>query len=280
MPRGPAASNPDEEPTPHANNFFTNLGTFTGISTAVTSTVALGFRSIIVGIGTFAILAGSFWLIRRQGQPVGRWTILPVVIVAAGTGASAAALASSSTSNQRVTAGSSTERNNGGGADGADGSRQTQRSDEAPVSREPSRPKSAYTLTLFDPKRVGSTETYYKEGPLNIDTATYERVLYNTPDCDYEGPVFEIYQTDRKYRKFQAKVGVGDNTPHEARVEFTVLADGVVRHSEIAVLGQQPVPFEADIADAFRIQISTQVLITENCKGKVYGAWIDPVIVP
>jgi hypothetical protein len=250
----------------------------------IASAVALELRLTIVAIGVFAILAGAYWIMRRQGQPVNRWIILPIAIIAVGFGATTASIASYRTSNQQTTAQPTTGSNNSGGVDGADSGKQARQSDETPVSPEPSRQESAYKLTLSDdpkdPKRIGSKETYYKEGPLRIDAVTYERVLYNTPGCEYEGPVFEIYQTDRKYRKFQAKVGVGDDTPHEARVKFTVLADHIVRNSKIAVLGQQAIPFEADITGAFRIEIRTEIIITDNCNGKVYGAWIDPVIVP
>ncbi|MFI7021115.1 NPCBM/NEW2 domain-containing protein [Micromonospora sp. NPDC049900] len=239
---------------------------------AVIAVLGSGARMVVAVIGLCALLAGIYQLAVRWGRPVDWRIAMATVTMIAGSAALVVVTQDALTEDQPPTT----------AATGGDTGNPSSAAPRPTPSNTPSAsapPPPAGELSLLDAKRVGDDEARFTAGPLTVDTRLYEQVLYNHPGCAYLEPISETYQVDRKYGTFGAEVGIGDDTTSEARVRFTVLADGVVRHTETVALGQT-VPFEADITGAFRIEIRTQVMENATCKGTVYAAWIDPVVTP
>ena len=251
---------------------------------ALVATARSNIEFIIVVSGVGALLAGIYRLAVRWGQPVDWRIALATITMIAGSGALIVVVDRSLAAGQRPSIGSSAagDQDRGAGTIGAGPTRQSDSPATPTLGPSPTSTPSASTgtLSLLDADVVSVRDgiARFVTGPLKIDTVSYDRVLYGTSTCQNE-PVAITYQLDRKYRKFHATVGVGDDTEYAEQVKFALLVDGSVKHNVIADLGET-IPFEADITGAFRITIHTQGLAT-TCGGrKVYGGWIDPVVTP
>ncbi|MFG1774838.1 NPCBM/NEW2 domain-containing protein [Micromonospora sp. NPDC049048] len=278
---------PDADGTPGRrapDHIWITVAVVADVSAVVaTARSTLGVIVVVAGVG--ALLAGIYRIAVRWGQPVDWRIVLATVTMIAGSGALIVTIDRSLTSgpHSRDNAAAARDHGKAGGQRSADLANQN--SANAPTPPPPSSSTSSPsqppgTMSLLDAHKAAEGFLHFSESPLKVNGTTYDRTVHGTSTCQSD-LISTTYQLDRRYRQFQAGVGVGDETPYPAKVRFTLWVDGAVKHSETAEFGEI-VPFRADIAGAFRIAIQAEVLTTA-CGGldrRVFAAWVDPVVTP
>ncbi|MEU6078011.1 NPCBM/NEW2 domain-containing protein [Micromonospora sp. NPDC047074] len=247
-----------------------------------TARSAIGVIVVVAGVG--ALLAGVYRIAVRWGQPVDWRIALATVTMIAGSGALIVTIDRSLTAGQRPLDNSAVARDQSsvGSPHGREPTPQASDSFPTPTppSPSPSPSQSPGAMSLLDAQMIKEGDIRFSEGPLKVNDKTYDQVIHGYGTCRSD-LVSTTYQLGRKYRQFEAGVGLGDDTGYQASVRFSLLVDGNVKHAVIAELGEV-VPFKADVTGAFRITIQAEVQ-TDVCGGlgrRVYAAWTDPVVTP
>jgi hypothetical protein len=134
--------------------------------------------------------------------------------------------------------------------------------------------KSLVTSDPLDDRSSG-----FQAGSLKVNGVRYDNVKHAELLCYVVGNVAEeTYQLDRKYRRFTAQAGLGDDSSSSPVVRFTVLADGDPVHTESVRVGEVK-PIEADVSGAFRVSLRAEANVDcSTGSAYAYAAWIDPVV--
>lgn len=245
-------------------------------SAAVVALATSRTGMIVTVLGTVTLFAGMYHLTAGWGRPLDHQVALAIVTIVAGAVAltvvvDRALLSIGNASSTR--AGEAVPPSGGVGSFPAAPST-TDASSDAPPS-----------LSLLNTTPMADQDENFIAGPLNVNGAPYQRVKsYKFPCSFYSAdPVSDTYQIDHKYRVLRAQIGLGDESSSYSVVEFSVVADGVIKYSESVRIGQTK-PIEVDISEAFRVELRAEVPPASFCgppgtsAGSVFGAWIDPVL--
>ncbi|MEV6923743.1 protein kinase [Dactylosporangium sp. NPDC051485] len=137
-------------------------------------------------------------------------------------------------------------------------------SDQGTSAGSTSRPRSLLDISPLE----GTGE--YQSGPQRVNVQDYQRTLYG--DC-YDGIHSAVWQLDRKYHTFQARVGLSDDSRSSTTVTFQVLVDGKERAGPVTGVGATK-DVTVDLTNVFRLRLQT------DCGFSAAGTavWIDPVI--
>ena len=262
----------DEEPGRRPHELLWAIPLVADVSAWV-GTFHTNAKNIFAIVGSSTLLFGILKIIGRRGKPVD-WRIgLAVFIIIASAGVLGLIGGQSLVTHPQNAIGTESAGNpKNDGPDSGPTTRQNQPS--SPTFK--SSPKSPEPVSLLDMTPINEDDYTFTVGPMKVNAVMYERTLYGDGECSYHYHR-NVYQLDRKYRTFQAKIGVGDDTEHKVSVRFILSVDDAVRRTGTVTLGQSPIPLEADITGAFRLKLQLEFLV-DVCSGDIYGALIDPVV--
>jgi hypothetical protein len=129
------------------------------------------------------------------------------------------------------------------------------------------------------PKERNESDGEYRTGPQTVNAKRYERTLYLWEDEDEIGCADGAltYQLDRHYRRFEATVGLNDDSASGAEGVFTVLVDGKKQAAQTIGVGST-LRVTADVTGAFRMTLWAYRTCGLDPRG--IAVWIDPVLSP
>ncbi|GAB2591867.1 hypothetical protein GCM10027168_26270 [Streptomyces capparidis] len=139
----------------------------------------------------------------------------------------------------------------------------------------PSPSRTGGPLSLLEPQPL---ETGYgggfESGPQRVDTRDYPTTLYATLECAEHSATWQL---DRRYRTFEASVGLTWDAPTDAEVVYSVIVDRKVRAEGTVVAGETK-KVRVDLSGGFRMQLKFDGATGCSFVEEATAVWIDPVI--
>jgi serine/threonine protein kinase len=157
----------------------------------------------------------------------------------------------------------------------------TQPSTETAQSPGPDDPTGQYaapagSLSLIDFRPIEEIDGGYESGAQRVNTHDYEPTLYySSSSC--LGTAIAVWQLDRQYQEFTARIGLSDDSPRHAEATFSVVVDDDLLAEDTLEVGATK-DLAVDISGGFRMELRAN---RNGCStSAIYpvAVWIDPAI--
>jgi hypothetical protein len=240
---------------------------------AAVSALLTGGGEPIVLVGSLgAILAGSYIVWKRWGGYVDRTLVAGVTIAAAGSGVFGYALTKPSA--ERGAASSIASAQDGatdnGRSPGSHGQLATSRSVAGPAISNDTEMSPVGPKWLVDIKKVDGGSGW-ESGTRTVNAKIYEHSVVGST-CSAGDDANESFNLGRQFQRFQATVGMADDTPTGAATQFTVIVDDKQIFNRDVRLGEQAV-VDVSVAGGLRLVLHVESVRYSQCSSK--AVWGD-----
>jgi hypothetical protein len=224
---------------------------------AVTALLAGGGRPIVWAASAGAVLAGSWLVARRLGQPLDRAALVGLGVAVAGAGILGYALrpAPPPAAPQAAVAPSGP----GGVAVPV-----------TPAGRDTAATRPSVTWLADLPAVDGGAG--WRHGPAVVAGKRYERSVIGST-CSATDDMQESFELGRRFGRFRTTAGVADDAPDDYHTRFEVLLDGKVVFTRDLRIGDDAA---VDLPVTGRGRLSLKVTSVDLTECHDSAVWIDP----
>ncbi|SCG35594.1 NPCBM/NEW2 domain-containing protein [Micromonospora coxensis] len=252
------ATTGDTPPTSRSRLLPQGVGVIADVA-AVAALLAGGGRPIVWAGSLGAVLAGSYLLVRRLGQPVDRTAVVGLAVAVVGAGIFGYALRPSppaGPAQQTTTAPRSADPTTsvtGSPTPGAP------TGSPAPGASEADTPAQTWLADLAAVDggfgwRHGTATVNGKEHPRSVIGST----------CSSANDDHESFNLGKRYSRFRATVGLAEDAPDDAHTRFRVLVDRKVLFQRDLRLGQTAT-VEIGVRNGLRLTLEVTNMETSSC---------------
>ncbi|MFH8453522.1 NPCBM/NEW2 domain-containing protein [Streptomyces fungicidicus] len=132
------------------------------------------------------------------------------------------------------------------------------------------KPREKY-LSEIDPLR---SEYGVDAGSAEINGEQYSQSVIMRADKSYVPYGDAEYKLGRKWRTFDATIGLRDDSPRKAVLKFEVFADGKRLHQERMKVGESS-KIDVNISGKLRLTLKVSYKSSVDIENYCYGAWGD-----
>ncbi|MEV4490353.1 NPCBM/NEW2 domain-containing protein [Micromonospora coxensis] len=258
------ATTGDTTPTPRSRLLPQGVGVIADVA-AVAALLAGGGRPIVWAGSLGAVLAGSYLLVRRLGQPVDRTAVVGLVVAVVGAGIFGYALRPSppaGPAQQTTATPHSTDPTAGSPTPGATTNSTAPGATAGSPTPGASAADTPAETWLADVAAVDGGEGW-RHGAATVAGTEHPRsVIGSTCSSTHDG--HESFNLARRYSRFRSTIGMPDDAPNDAHTRFRVLVDRKVLFQQDLRLGQTAT-VDVGVRNGLRLTLEVDSIGTTSC---------------
>ncbi|MEV4482049.1 NPCBM/NEW2 domain-containing protein [Micromonospora coxensis] len=249
------ATTGDTTPTPRSRLLPQGVGVIADVA-AVAALLAGGGRPIVWAGSLGAVLAGSYLLVRRLGQPVDRTAVVGLVVAVVGAGIFGYALRPSppaGPAQQTTAAPHTTDPTTNSSLPGTTAGSPTPGTSAADTPAE---------TWLADLAAVDGGEGW-RHGAATVAGTEHRRSVIGST-CSSTQAGHESFNLARRYSRFRSTIGMPDDAPNGTHTRFRVIVDRKVLFQQDLRLGDTAT-VDVAVGNGLRLTLEVDSIGTTQC---------------